>query len=48
MVKKRPKGEHKEAMEKAKRLLREHVGMPEIVERTDLTIDEINKAKDKI
>lgn len=48
MANKLPKGEHERAMERAKHLLQEHVGMGEIVERTHLTIDEVNKARSKM
>lgn len=48
MAIKRPKGEHEKAMEKAKHLLERHVGMGEIVERTRLSIDEVNKARSKM
>jgi hypothetical protein len=45
---KRPKGEHEKAMERAKHLLVKHVGMGEIIERTNLTLEEINKARSKM
>jgi hypothetical protein len=48
MAVKLPKGEHERAMEKAKHLLGKHVGMGEIIERTHLTVDEVNKARSKM
>jgi hypothetical protein len=48
MAMKRPKGEHEKAMERAKHLLVKHVGMGEIIERTNLTLEEINKARSKM
>ena len=48
MATKRPKGEHEKAIEKAKHLLVRHVGMGEIIERTNLTIQEVNKARSKM
>lgn len=48
MANKMAKGEHEVAMERAKHLLRKHVGMGEILERTHLTVDEVNKARSKM
>ena len=48
MAVKRSKGEHEKAMEKAKHLLSKHVGMGEIIERTELTIEEVNKARSRM
>jgi hypothetical protein len=44
----RRKGEHEAAMVTAKHLLDKHVGMGEIIVRTQLTIEEINKARAKM
>ena len=48
MSTKMPKGEHEAAMEKAKYLLRNNVGMEDIIEKTQLTVEEINKARSKM
>jgi hypothetical protein len=48
MVTKMPKGEHEAAMEKAKYLLRNNVGMEEIIAKSHLTVEEINKARSKM
>ena len=45
---KMPKGEHEAAMEKAKNLLRNNVGMDEITTKTHLTVEEVNKARSKM
>jgi hypothetical protein len=48
MAVKLPKGEHRKAMERAKHLLGEYVGMDEIIERTHLTVEDINKARSRM
>jgi hypothetical protein len=48
MTVKLPKGEHRKAMEKAKHLLGQHVGMDEIIERTQLTVEDVNKARSRM
>lgn len=44
----RRKGEHEAAMVMAKHLLEKHAGMEEIIERTNLSIEEVNKARSKM
>lgn len=42
------KGDHEKSMECAKRLIQEGLGMEEITKRTNLTIEDVQKAHRKM